>query len=406
MSVLSQISNCQGLGRKNKHYILKTDRIANHKKARYALRTLPCAGRGMASPLQPRRPRLKWNRANEARWNRQGEGGHQVVRYNTTQHDGRWLCMRCGLHYVRFCGLRAKQCVGAPGNQAATKSVADALAGGPHNRRKVHAFAKHPPGSRPGAPGARLPSDVFVFDPSVPKPSGPATPRPNREPLRVPEARPRSRAPWAVTKMLNHGSPRGNRASPPPPVEHAPRVAAQAHGHQGEAPSEPKTEAVGLLPRNPGEECKPEGGKAAPTGAQGIHASLGLGPSQVPPGTRQKAAKAIQTGKPARAKAKRTPRGSGSQESPGAKSQEGPSGSPVCHIHQWLQRTGVAGAGAMACTHGAPGSSNDPPPEARPADGGVTLGTRVVTVCDPWPPGSSTDPPRGTATPGRECPFS
>ena len=27
LSVLSQISNCQGLGRKNKHEILKTDRI-------------------------------------------------------------------------------------------------------------------------------------------------------------------------------------------------------------------------------------------------------------------------------------------------------------------------------------------------------------------------------------------
>ena len=27
VSVLSQISNCQGLGRKNKHDILKTDRI-------------------------------------------------------------------------------------------------------------------------------------------------------------------------------------------------------------------------------------------------------------------------------------------------------------------------------------------------------------------------------------------
>ena len=28
LSVLSQISNCQGLGRKNKHDILKTDRIS------------------------------------------------------------------------------------------------------------------------------------------------------------------------------------------------------------------------------------------------------------------------------------------------------------------------------------------------------------------------------------------
>ena len=107
-------------------------RVANHKRARYALRTLPWSGRaGLAGPLQPRGPRLKWNRAIEARWRRQGEGGHQVVRYNTTQHDGRWLCMRCGLHYVRFCDLRTKRCAAAPANQAAAKAIADALAGGP-----------------------------------------------------------------------------------------------------------------------------------------------------------------------------------------------------------------------------------------------------------------------------------
>ena len=29
LSVMSQISNCQGLGRKNKHEILKTDRTSN-----------------------------------------------------------------------------------------------------------------------------------------------------------------------------------------------------------------------------------------------------------------------------------------------------------------------------------------------------------------------------------------
>ena len=31
VSVLSQISNCQGLGRKNKHEILKTDRSNSNK---------------------------------------------------------------------------------------------------------------------------------------------------------------------------------------------------------------------------------------------------------------------------------------------------------------------------------------------------------------------------------------
>ena len=138
-------------------------RVANHRRAKYALKTLPCSGRaGLAGPSQPRGPRLKWNRAIEARLKWQGDGGHQVVRYNTTQHDGRWVCMRCGLHYVRFCDLRTKRCVGAPANQTAAKAIADALAGGPLTRRKVHAFAKHPSGTRPGAPGTRLPSDVVV----------------------------------------------------------------------------------------------------------------------------------------------------------------------------------------------------------------------------------------------------
>ena len=153
-------------------------KVANHKKTRYALKTLPCSGRyRLAGPVQPRRPRPKWNKANEARWRRQGEGGHQVVRYNSTQHDGRWLCVKRGLHYVRFCDLHTMQCAGAPSSRAATKAIADALAGGPLTRRKVHAFAKHPSGSRPGAPGARLPSDRLVLDPSAPKPPGPAVPQ-------------------------------------------------------------------------------------------------------------------------------------------------------------------------------------------------------------------------------------
>ena len=82
--------------------------------------------------------------------------------------------MRCGLHYVRNRDLRKKRCTEAPASRAAAKAVADALAGGPLTRRKVHAFAKHPSGSRPGAPGARLPSDVVELDPAAPRPDGPA----------------------------------------------------------------------------------------------------------------------------------------------------------------------------------------------------------------------------------------
>ena len=85
--------------------------------------------------------------------------------------------MRCGLHYVRFCDLRTKHCLGVPATAAAAKSVTDAHAGGPLTMRKVHAFAKHPSGSRPGAPGARLPSDLLELDPTAPRPPGPANVR-------------------------------------------------------------------------------------------------------------------------------------------------------------------------------------------------------------------------------------
>ena len=284
---------------------------------------------------------------------------------------------------------------------AATKSVADALARGPLPHRKAHAFAKHPSGSRPRAPGVRFPSDVLVFDPCVPRPQGPGrpTPRPKKEPLRTPAARPRSRTRWAVTRVQSRRFPQGSKVSPRPRLDTSPGWPCKPTG-RSEALGDPEPEEVGLLPGSLGEGGGPEGGKAAPTGAQGIRAFLGLGPSQVPPSTRQKVAKVSKAGKPARAKATRVPRRSASQESPGAKSQESPSGNPACHIHQWLQRTGVAAARATARAQGAPGSSNDPPPEARPADGGAGLDTRVVTGCTPGPPGSSNDPPpRGGPTP-------
>ena len=204
--------------------------------------------------------------------------------------------MQCGLHYVRFCDLRTKQCAGAPGNQAATKSVADALAGGPLTRGKVHAFAKHPSGSRPGAPGARLPSDVLVFDPSVPRPPRPANPQAQEGPPEATGGVPQEQGRMGVHQRAESQVPAGEQALPAPLVGHEPKVAVQAHGPQGEALSEPELEAVGLLPRSPGEGGRPEGSKAAPTEAQGIRAFLGLGPSQVPPGARQKAAKASKAG--------------------------------------------------------------------------------------------------------------
>ena len=235
-------------------------------------------------PLWPRgaprpcRPRLKWNRANKARRRRQGEGGHQAVKYNSAQHDGRWLCMRCGLHYVRFCDLRAKRCAGAPAGQAATQAIADALAGGPLTRRKVHAFAKHPSGSRPGAPAARLPSDRLVLDPSVPRPPGPAAPKAQEQ---VADARPEA------------------------PMAHV--AASRLSPAQDEARGEPRAVAEGPAPatekRQRSGEANREEGRGE--GSQGIRAFLGLGPSGVEPGSRARPAVDVgRSGKPVKPKTK------------------------------------------------------------------------------------------------------
>ena len=214
-------------------------RVANHKRARYALRTLPCSGRaGLAGPLQPRRPRLKWNRANESRWKRQGEIGHQVVRYNTTQHDGRWLCMKCGLHYVQFCDLRTKPCTAAPASQAAAKAIADALAGGPLARRKVHAFAKHPSRSRPGAPGIRLPSDVVSLDPQAPKPPGPATPQAQADHLGSQAGGPRAGAPQQEMQAGDPGHADALRNTEPPGTD-GQEESIPAHETQNGSPCQP-----------------------------------------------------------------------------------------------------------------------------------------------------------------------
>ena len=43
LSVLSQISNCQGLGRKNKHDILKTDRTCTMYMYSYMLELYGCS---------------------------------------------------------------------------------------------------------------------------------------------------------------------------------------------------------------------------------------------------------------------------------------------------------------------------------------------------------------------------
>ena len=224
--------------------------------------------------------------------------------------------MRCGLHYVRFCDLRTKRCTGAPACQVAIQAIADALAGGPLARRKVHAFAKHPSGSRPGAPGARLPSDQLVLDPSVPRTPGPA----------APQAQEQDSAP-----------------EPEDPIAHqadGPACPAQdgAHGEPGTVTTNPGSD---VAQEQQGKGCGHECGRDGRP--QDCRALLGLGPGSA--GSRNLtgvADGAGGAGKPVKPKAKRTPGGQAGRRARKPRTLPEPSGDPRGHIQRWLVR-GVTG---------------------------------------------------------------
>ena len=323
--------------------------------------------------------------------------------------------MRRGLHYVRFCDLRTKRCAGAPANQAAANAIADGLAGRPLTRRKVHAFAKHPSGSKPGAPGARLPSDVVVLDPGAPKPAGPACFRAQGNDLgnqgaEAPEGGPR--------RTLPAGDPRSRDGSEPPVRPMSPRHD-EDEADRGTREGNPRPHRIAQAERSPGgqdptttrhrETNNPQDeahGHMDPGGTRqagergggprdvcsllglglGAGAPMGLGnspPMAGPEGgaVRPKAGHAQK--KPALRRARKTKR------------LPEPSGDPRGHIQRWLVPGAATGRSCQECCPPLVGELAQHPP-ARP---GPRTGCRV----GPWPgpgsvpavPGSSTDPPPG-----------
>ena len=300
---------------------------------------------------------------------RQGEGGHQVVRYNTTQHDGRWLCVRCGLHYVRFCDLRAKHCLGVPATAAAAKSVADAHAGGPLTRRKVHAFAKHPSGSRPGAPGARLPSDLLELDPTAPRPPGPANVRAREQEATGSGGRSQEVPPGHRVQGGAAGAPDVVSALPIPPDPGC--GPAQSVGRDDPGPPEAHVETTGSPEQGPVRGPVPEGERP-----RGLRALLGLGPGAGAPVAQQGSAKKKRRRKPAAGRTSASPEGHPASRivhwlRPGGTAQNGPQGVATAHEDkQCAMDPGPAGPievlsqGPGDVLHpcaSAPGCSSDPP---------------------------------------------
>ena len=318
--------------------------------------------------------------------------------------------MRCGLHYVRFCDLRTKRCAAAPTNRAAAKAIADALAGGPLTRRKVHAFAKHPSGSRPGAPGARLASDVITLDPHASRSAGPAYPGaqngdPEGQDGGIPGGDPQ--------QVLVAEDPGHQDALGPPEPPGSSGQGEPGPGHEvqnggprplegvstggsrgGHGPTSARAQedhaSLGLERDRVSPSESGQGGERGGR-PRGVRCLLGLkpeagapsGPIRAPPNVRKNRG-------PAQPKAKRAPRGPADQRARKPKRLPGPSGDPRGHIQRWL----VPGVAAEHMgQEGGPASKDHAPLRSSPLTDCGT-GPQPGPGSVPGVPGSSTDPPR------------
>ena len=229
-------------------------------------------------------------------------------------------------------------------------------------------------GSRPVAPGARLPSDRLVLDPSALRPPGPAAPQAREQ---VADAGPE--APMAHV-AASHLSP------------------AQDEAH-GEARAVAEGPAPATARRQRSGEANREEGRGE--GSRGIRAFLGLGPRGVEPGSRVRPAVDVgRSGKPVKPKTKPAQGGPTGRKPRKPRTLLEASGDPRGHIHRWLGRGVTGGSTGHA---GTPGGSREPqartPGEGQPGSAGGTgpgSGPRRL----PAVPGSSTDPPLGRPRPG------
>ena len=146
-----------------------------------AMSKLPCLDRrgltkaGMTQPQWER-----WNNAWILRWSAEEapHGVHQLCRYYTTSWDGRFLCLKCGLHYVRRTEMTRAQCHGAPQNRKAQLALEAADRGDPLPRRAVSSRAAHPSGANLRAAGPRHPAHEDDRIRHEPRPPGPRAPAP------------------------------------------------------------------------------------------------------------------------------------------------------------------------------------------------------------------------------------
>ena len=124
-------------------------RTAKCVRARRAMRGLTCVdGRGPRPGCLCQEARENWRAGWGRHWGDLGPipegeplqiapGQHDLVRYYHNKKDGRWLCMICGLNYVRRTCINRQACAGEPVKPRAIKALQDAAMGLPLDRRAV-----------------------------------------------------------------------------------------------------------------------------------------------------------------------------------------------------------------------------------------------------------------------------
>ena len=87
--------------------------------------------------------RERWNEAIVVRRDREaGDGGHNYILYAHSKQDGRYICLDCGRHCLKWKELVAKPCLRVPQRPKYAQALQQAQAGQELSRSATRRDAK------------------------------------------------------------------------------------------------------------------------------------------------------------------------------------------------------------------------------------------------------------------------
>ena len=153
-------------------------RHATSHQARRAMVRLSCRERPGLKPYTM--GGVAWERWNEAivvRRDRQGgDGGHNYVLYAHSGQDGRYVCLDCGRHCIKWKELVARQCPGVPQRPKYARALQQVQAGQELGRSAIRRDARFQSGYTAAAAGRRAEGYDAGALTNAPRRKGPAHP--------------------------------------------------------------------------------------------------------------------------------------------------------------------------------------------------------------------------------------